>query len=256
MNEALVEEPTHRTSLVIKIKPVHGQDITLKIHTFVVPVLCSAKDNIDLLIGSNVIEATGMLECPWTGRPLCFIKTSKKLPVLIGQHCLPDKPAIQALDYNLEESELEKRNMPVYEEIRVGEIVTRIGTTLNDDEKREIRRFLAQTRVTYAVKPREIGLTNRIEHIIDTGDTPPIKCIPYKIRPDLMGKVKEHINELLAMGIIQESRSPWSFPVVVVPKKDSNDIRMCIDYRKLNKVLLTITKMGNKVTRVQFCSCL
>ncbi len=45
--------------------------------------------------------------------------------------------------------------------------------------------------------------------------------------------VRRHIKELLAAGIIKESRSPYASPIVVARKK-SGAIRMCIDYCTLN----------------------
>ena len=47
-------------------------------------------------------------------------------------------------------------------------------------------------------------------------------------------EVERQISQMLKQGIIAESSSPWMAPVVFVPKK-SGKLRICIDYRQLNK---------------------
>jgi hypothetical protein len=50
-------------------------------------------------------------------------------------------------------------------------------------------------------------------------------------------EVKKTIDELLAKGYIRRSFSPWTFPVLLVEKKDGVK-RMCIDYQDLNAVTI------------------
>lgn len=45
--------------------------------------------------------------------------------------------------------------------------------------------------------------------------------------------MRHHLQTLLEAGIICDSESPFSSPIVVVKKKNG-DIRLCVDYRKLN----------------------
>lgn len=62
---------------------------------------------------------------------------------------------------------------------------------------------------------------------------PPLSIDPRPIRPQDLDAVRRHLQELSEAGIIRESESPFSSPIVVVRKKNG-DIRLCIDYRKLN----------------------
>ncbi|KAM0069697.1 putative nucleotidyltransferase, Ribonuclease H [Helianthus debilis subsp. tardiflorus] len=68
-------------------------------------------------------------------------------------------------------------------------------------------------------------------------DTVPIAKAPYRLAPTEMLELKKQLDELLSKGFIQPSSSPWGAPVLFVKKKDGS-MRMCIDYRELNKVTI------------------
>jgi len=79
----------------------------------------------------------------------------------------------------------------------------------------------------------DVGLTNVIEHTIDTGEAKPIAFKPRRIPIGLEEVVNSKVKELEQAGIIRQSNSPWNFPLVIVKKKNE-DIRLCVDYRGLN----------------------
>ena len=92
-----------------------------------------------------------------------------------------------------------------------------------------------KTVIFFAKSDVDLGQTDTVTMKIDTGDADPIKLRPYftplKNRP----VVDKAINEMLDAKIIERSPSPWSFPIVIVGKKDGSK-RFCVDFRQLNKV--------------------
>ncbi|KAI3684815.1 hypothetical protein L6452_34041 [Arctium lappa] len=71
-------------------------------------------------------------------------------------------------------------------------------------------------------------------HIDLTPGAAPIARAPYRLAPTEMQEMMAQLQELLEKGFIRPSSSPWGAPVLFV-KKDGS-MRMCIDYRELNKV--------------------
>ena len=65
--------------------------------------------------------------------------------------------------------------------------------------------------------------------------TRPISIPPYRMAPAELKELKEQLQELVEKGFIRQSTSPWGAPVLFVRKKDGS-LRLCIDYRQLNKV--------------------
>ena len=59
----------------------------------------------------------------------------------------------------------------------------------------------------------------------------------YRMAPSELKELKLQLQELLDKGFIRPNVSPWGAPILFVKKKDGT-LRMYIDYRQINKVLV------------------
>ena len=87
----------------------------------------------------------------------------------------------------------------------------------------------------FAEKDTELGKTQTVKLKIDIGDQKAIKLKPYRTPFTMRPIVGKAIDDMLAANVIQPSRSPWSFLVVIVDKKDGSK-RFHTDFRKLNLI--------------------
>ena len=67
--------------------------------------------------------------------------------------------------------------------------------------------------------------------------TSPISMTPRRMALVELQELRVQIQELQDKGFIRPSTSPWGDPVLFVKKKDKT-LRLCIDYRQLNKVTI------------------
>ena len=70
-------------------------------------------------------------------------------------------------------------------------------------------------------------------------DVPPVVQPVRRTQFSLRDKVKEKIEELAVMDIIEPVEGPtlWVSPVVVVPKQN-DEIRLCVDMRRANEAII------------------
>ena len=50
--------------------------------------------------------------------------------------------------------------------------------------------------------------------------------------------MEKEIKTLESLGCIERCEATWAMPVIMVKKKDTSDLRMCIDYRALNNSMV------------------
>lgn len=121
-------------------------------------------------------------------------------------------------------------------EIAAGVTIDLSGSVeMKETEKTALVSVLQQHATAFANHPKKVGTTDLVQHRIDTGNTPPIHVPPYRLGPHIDGKIQEMVQDMVADGVIIESASPWSSPVLLVKKKDGS-MRFCIDFRRLNAV--------------------
>ncbi|KAJ9514416.1 hypothetical protein QJQ45_012363 [Haematococcus lacustris] len=108
---------------------------------------------------------------------------------------------------------------------------------LPDAIKAQLDSLLAEysdvfTPLTGLPPDRPVGHTIPLE----PGNRPPATPM-YRLSKPEHDELKQQIQDLLAKGMIEPSSSPYAAPVLFVQKK-SGELRMCIDYRQLNKITL------------------
>lgn len=96
------------------------------------------------------------------------------------------------------------------------------------------RQLLYQLGENSDVCTDKLGCTGVLQHKIFLTHQVPIKQKPYRVSPSNLQVIKEHVQKMLEKDIIEPSITSYAAHVVLVPKKDIQILRFCVDYRKLN----------------------
>lgn len=96
------------------------------------------------------------------------------------------------------------------------------------------------------VLTEKIGSTDLIKYDIKLTSNKVVRSQPYSMNPIKLEYLRKKIQQLLDEDIIEPSTSQYSSPCLLVPKPTPNSYRLCIDYRRLNKVIeLQSAPLGN-----------
>ena len=111
-----------------------------------------------------------------------------------------------------------------------------VNENLDHDQRQGLEAMIRRVGMdVFSVDEFDLGRTDIVKHVIDTGTTAPVRRPPYR----KSFKEREGLHRLVTQfekhGIIRKSMSPYAAPVVLVRKKDGS-LRFCCDWRELNKV--------------------
>ena len=96
-----------------------------------------------------------------------------------------------------------------------------------------VRELVLAYHDVFTLESNELGCTSAIEHEIRIKNGEPFKERFWRIPPPLLDKVHASLRDMLEVGAIHPSQSPWCNAVVLVRKKDGT-LHFCVDFRCLN----------------------
>ena len=101
------------------------------------------------------------------------------------------------------------------------------------EDQRQTRELFKEYGQLFALDDLDLGHTSVVKHGIKLNDYTPLKERYRWIPPHQYEEVKKHLKEMLEIGAIRKSNSPWVSTIVLVRKKDVS-LRFCIDLHRLN----------------------
>ena len=128
-------------------------------------------------------------------------------------------------------------------------VIDNLPAELDFDQRIAAKKFIRDRAGLFSKSDYDIGRTNLIQHVIDTGMHRPFKQ-PLRCHPLAhLEIIDEHMSEMLRNDVIEPAASLWASNVVLVRKRNEQ-LRFCVDYRQLN---LQTCKDSYHLPRIETC---
>ena len=151
----------------------------------------------------------------------------------VTSHCLLSAEANVKVDKETETKEFGLNNcrFPTAKQSQSYTDVS-ISDTLTSEQSAEVEALVEQYPDVLTSVP---GCTDLIQYDIKLLTSEPIRSKGYPVLFKAGDIMDSEIKEMIELSVIEKSVSPYSSPIVLVPKKDSL-VWFCIDFWKLKKV--------------------
>ena len=81
------------------------------------------------------------------------------------------------------------------------------NSALTESQQKQLQQLINEYRDVFALSPDELGITNWVQHTIDTGDASLIRMRPYRVPEAQKEKIEKCIDDMLD----QEGHPPLNF---------------------------------------------
>lgn len=178
----------------------------------------------DVILGIQWLRTLGRCEVDWEKQELSFLTKSGRV-TLQGDVQLEG----QAKDLLSEYSGMDWDGTT----ITMFDTMTKVEAGIPP----QITTLLGNFEEVFA-EPKELPPNRGFEHAIRFWEgTKPISVRPYRYPHSHMETIEKMVKQMLEAGVVRNSRSPYSSPVLLVKKKDGG-WRFCVDYRAVNRATI------------------
>lgn len=113
--------------------------------------------------------------------------------------------------------------------------INNINETLPTETVNDLNNVIKEYAGRFGEKTKYIGKCNMVKMNIKVTSDEPICMKPYRLPFARRPVIREIIDDMLEADVIRPSTSPYASPIVLNQKK-TGEYRMCVDYRRLNKI--------------------
>lgn len=168
-----------------------------------------------------------------------LVKTSNEVPITVSNLSLqtlvlaPSATVCQLQEVELEDYQYLK-DLQHHDTFKPKFDLKETEENLSTEQYQQFQEMLLQWESVFSDDDLTLGHTDAVKHRITLKDEQPFKDRYRRIPPGMLDELRQYLKQMLDAGVIRESHSPWASNIVPVRKKDGK-LRVCIDYRELNK---------------------